>query len=271
MEYKLKEYLKLDYDGVALELSNDKIDEALSFKEGKYGCVMYLFVSAARGKTAQVSRETFGCWGGAVGLGFGNYYMKFPGGIDCFYYFLSNGNKNNKNGQNILDNLKGKVNESLYEKFENGERLKKDPDLVKSFINKEIPIIDIPEKYETFKPLSLVENDENIKSVAFIVNPNQLSALVILSNYFREGINNVIAPQAAACQQIGILTYKEDEAENPRAIIGLTDISARLNLKHLLKGNYLTVSMPYKLFMEMEKYADESFLQGPTWNKLIAN
>ena len=271
MEYKLKEYLKLDFDGVGLIFSNDKIDKALSFKEGKYGCVMYLFVSAARGRVAQVSRETFGCWGGAVGLGFGNYYVEFPGGIDCFYYFLSYGNKNNKDGQNLLDNLKGKINESLYEKFENGERLKKNPELVKNFVYKEVPIIDIPYKYVTFKPLRLVENDENIKSVAFIVNADQLSAFIILSNYFREGINNVIAPQAAACQQIGILTYCENERENPRAVIGLTDISARLNVKHLLKGNYLTISMPYKLFIEMEKYADESFLQAPTWNKLIAN
>jgi len=86
---------------------------------------MYLFVSAARGKITQVSRETFGCWGGAVGLGFGNYYVEFPGGYRLFLLFLSYGNKNNKDGQNLLDNLKGKINESLYEKFENGERLKK--------------------------------------------------------------------------------------------------------------------------------------------------
>jgi uncharacterized protein (DUF169 family) len=271
MQYKLKDYLKLDFDAVALTFSNDKIDNAISLKEGKYGCVMYLFVSAARGKTTQVSRETFGCWGGAVGLGFGNYYTKFPGGLECFYSFLSNGNKNSEKGKNILKNLEGKVNESLYEKFANGEKLKKTPELVKTFVEKDLPITDIPFKFVTFKPLSLAENNDNIKSVSFIVNPDQLSALIILSNYFRDGLNNVIAPQAAACQQIGILTYKEDESEDPRAVIGLTDISARLNLKHSLKGGYLTVSMPYKLFLKMEENADESFLNGPTWNKLITN
>ncbi|MDY6821530.1 MAG: DUF169 domain-containing protein [Deferribacterota bacterium] len=271
MEYKLKDYLKLDYDAVALAFTNNKLEKAISFKEGKYACVMYLFASAAKGKIAQVSRKTFGCWGGAVGLGFGNYYKEFPGGLDCFYSFLSKGNKESKKGRALLKNLEGKISEPLYEKFANGERLKEDPELVKNFVEKDLPITDIDYKFVTFKPLSLTEKDENIGSVSFIVNADQLSALIILSNYFRDGLNNVIAPQAAACQQIGILTYNEGKSENPKAVIGLTDISARLNLKHSLKGQYLTVSMPYKLFLTLEEHAEDSFLTAPTWKNLISN
>lgn len=51
-------------------------------------------------------RNTFGCWGGGVGLGFGNQYLNFPGGIECFYYFLSNGNENLEFGKRVAKNRK---------------------------------------------------------------------------------------------------------------------------------------------------------------------
>jgi len=54
---------------------------------------MWMLVNAVKGKVAVFDRKTYGCWGGGVGLGFGNIYMDFPGGIECFYYFISIGNK----------------------------------------------------------------------------------------------------------------------------------------------------------------------------------
>ena len=41
----------------------------MQFSEGKWGCVMWLAVSAAKGRPAVADRKTFGCVGGGVGLG----------------------------------------------------------------------------------------------------------------------------------------------------------------------------------------------------------
>lgn len=45
---------------------------------------MWKLASAAKGKTGVFDRNTFGCQGGGVGLGFGNQYENFMGGIDGF-------------------------------------------------------------------------------------------------------------------------------------------------------------------------------------------
>jgi hypothetical protein len=46
---------------------------------------MNMLASAAKGRTAVFDRETFGCTGGGVGLGFGNQYLNFPGGINFLH------------------------------------------------------------------------------------------------------------------------------------------------------------------------------------------
>jgi len=84
--------LNLKYEPVAVLRAEEKPEKSLQFKQGKWGCVMFMFANAARGKTAAFDAKTYGCWGGGVGLGFGNAYLDFPGGVDCFAYFLSSGN-----------------------------------------------------------------------------------------------------------------------------------------------------------------------------------
>jgi uncharacterized protein (DUF169 family) len=270
MDSKIAKFLKSQFYPVATIFANSKPEKSIQFKRGRYGCVMNLFASAASGKTAVFDRETYGCWGGGVGLGFGNTYKEFPGGEGCFCYFLSVGNKNNNKGESLLAGLKDKISESLYEKFYNGEGLMDNPELVGKFLENDLPIIDISFKYVIFKPLSECDHKDNIKVVTFLVSADQLSAFVILCNHFREGINNVGIPQAAACHQIGILTYNECEKENPKAIVGLTDISARLNILNTIGGDFLTISMPYKLYIKLEEISDNSFLTRPTWNKIVS-
>ncbi|MEW5899186.1 MAG: DUF169 domain-containing protein [Bacillota bacterium] len=76
---------------MAILFAEKKPEGALHFKEGRWGCVVAMFTAAAKGRTAVFDRQTFGCLGGGTGLGFGNQYVHFPGGIE---YFLSTGNKN---------------------------------------------------------------------------------------------------------------------------------------------------------------------------------
>ena len=257
-------------DPIALLWSDDKPKGALMFKSNKWGCVMWLVSSAARGKISAVDRTTAGCYGGGVGLGFGNLYERFPGGREGFCYFLSVGNEARPGGREIAEEVKPYLTTESYENFLHGERYVKDPHLVDKFIL-ELPTQDIPARFVIFKPLKLVDpKKESPRTVIFFVNPDQLSALVILANYAREGNENVIIPYAAGCQTIGIYPYREAERKPPRAVVGLTDISARLYArKQLGGGNLLTFSVPFEMYLEMEVHVPGSFLERPTWQNLL--
>ena len=50
---------------------------------------------------------------------------------------------------------------------------------------------------------------EKPQTIIFFVNPDQLSALTVLTNYGRGDNKNVIIPYAAGCQTIGIYPYRE--------------------------------------------------------------
>ncbi len=74
MDSKISNAIALKYPPVALIWSDQKPEDALQFKEQKWGCIMWLAASAARGKAAVCDRRTFGCAGGGVGMGIGNEY-----------------------------------------------------------------------------------------------------------------------------------------------------------------------------------------------------
>lgn len=90
MESKIARAIGLRYPPVAILFSERKPEGALQFKERRWGCVVAMFTAAAKGRTAVFDRQTFGCLGGGTGLGFGNQYVHFPGGIE---YYISTGNK----------------------------------------------------------------------------------------------------------------------------------------------------------------------------------
>jgi len=269
MESKIAKAIGIRYNPVAVILANQKPGNALQFKPGKWGCVMFLFANVARGKTAAFDSESFGCWGGGVGLGFGNTYERFPGGVDCFTRFLSSGNKGWEKGSQVGEGLAGAAGKEFADDFLEGERYLQSPDLVDQWL-KDLPITKIDSRYVVFKPLHDVEPGAcTPEDVVFVVDADQLSALVVLANYGRQGMENVIIPQAAGCQQIGIIPWKEAKSQNPRAVVGLTDISARKYLRKLLGAEYLTFATPWKMFLEMERNVEGSFLERPTWLSLL--
>lgn len=255
MKSKIAQAIQMKYSPVAVVLTNEKPADALEFSEGKRGCVAAMLSGAAKGKTAVFSRKTTGCPGGGVGLGFGNTYVNFPGGIE---YFLSTGNKEfcqSEIGKNLVKNMPH---------LEDGEGYLKNPEIAKKFIES-LPMTDVPFEYVVYKPLEKLSEGEIPKIVVLPVNPDQLSALVVLANYARDSVDNVIVRFGAGCHQTGIIAYQECLSENPRAVIGLTDISVR----KIFDKDILSFTMPYEMFLEMENNVEGSFLQKKEWLKVL--
>ncbi len=269
MESQMKQSLKLKFEPVATIWTDEKPEKALQYGKGKWGCVMFMLAAAAKGKTAVFDRETYGCFGGGVGLGFGNVYEAFPGGIECFCGFLSTGNSDTEKGRAIGEKIKEFGRDEFYEHFMHGEGYLSSPERTKKFFEG-LPITDVPANYIVFKPLGEVDpSREKPVTVTYLVNPNQLSAMVILANYRRDTTDNVIIPYAAGCQTMGIHAYREARSQNQRAVIGLTDISARNYVKKQLGDDLLSITAPFEMALEMEGNVKGSFVEKDSWKALM--
>ena len=268
MKSKLAEALGLEFPPVVLVWTDAKPEAAVEFGPGRWGCVMFHLAAAARGRTAVIGRDSFGCPGGGVGLGFGNRYLDFPGGVDSFYRFLSEGNEGDPLGKGIGEAMAASGNQEMAEEFLLGERYMKDADCARRFVE-EMPITDIPAKYVVLRPMTEGDLDnKEVRSITLLVNPDQLSALVVMANYEHPERENVGIPFAAGCQVIGIFMYREREREIPRALVGLTDLSARKNVGRILGKDKMTFSMTPEMFKRMEGNFDGSFFQRHTWQAL---
>jgi uncharacterized protein (DUF169 family) len=241
MKSEVAARLKLRYLPVAILFTNEKPAGAIEFAENKRGCVAAMLTAATKGKTVVFGRNTYGCPGGSIGLGFGSRFDTIPGG---FSKFLSTG---------------------AGEGYPEGEGYKKTPELAQQFADG-LPVTDVPEKYVVFKPLEEVdEAKEDPSVVVFYVNADQLSALVVLTNYGRSTNDNVAIPFAAGCHQTCLIPFSEGMKDHPKAIVGMTDISAR----PVIDADLLSFSMSFSLFKEIESNISGSFLDKHAWEKVV--
>ncbi len=269
MESILAKTLHLNHRPVALIWADEKPEKAVEFAPDKFGCIMFHLAAAAKGRTAVISRETFGCPGGGVGMGFGNRYLDFPGGCECFYHFLADGNAADPQASQIGAGMAEAGMREMADEFLQGERYLKSADATKRFVEA-MPIRDIPARYVVLKPLSETDPDkDNIRNITFLVTTDQLSALVVLANYEHPERENVGIPFAAGCQILGVFMYREYDSPHPRALIGLTDLSARKNLRRTLGKEYLSFSVTPDIFRLMEANVAGSFFERHTWAALM--
>ncbi len=123
MQSRVREALGLRFEPVAVLFRDERPEGALAFADGRRGCVMWLFAQAALGKTVALSRETIGCQGGAVGLGFAD---GFPD-VERHAYFLSVGVEGTGAPERLVEQARAMPESPMKEHLLHGERYWKDP------------------------------------------------------------------------------------------------------------------------------------------------
>jgi uncharacterized protein (DUF169 family) len=144
-----------------------------------------------------------------------------------------------------------------------GERYKKSPELVREAMER-MPEFKAPARFIVFKRWDSLEESDNPDVVVFYARPDVLSGLFTLANYDEAEQDGVIAPFSAGCGSIVLYPYLERNAERPRGVIGMFDVSAR---PHVHKDE-LTFAAPMPKFRRMVENMEESFLTTPSWARV---
>jgi hypothetical protein len=230
-----REYLPGTDLPFALFYSDDDRYEADVRPQEGFGCMIGQFNLVLLGERVAFTADSIGCQGGVR-------YSGFPVEPNPnLGTFLSCGDP-------------GKVE---------GLRLKKTPELVEeSFVDYEIP--KATGKYLVATRIDRLEADENPEVAAWLAVPDVLAALFHLVGFSRADRNSVISPQSSGCGALVSHPLAEKGKKEPRAVIGMFDISARPYVK---KG-VLSFAVPYALFENMAEDMRESFLITESWERI---
>jgi uncharacterized protein (DUF169 family) len=188
-----------------------------------------------KGRSLCFDAAAIGCFGGKRYLGFTSEIMP------NFEYFLSCG---------IPDKLEG-------------ERYKKSPELVREMMNRS-PQLKAPARYAVFKRWDMLEQYDKPEVVIFFAPPDVMSGLFTLANFDEVEPNGVFTPFCAGCGAIALYPYLEKDAERPRCVLGMFDVSAR----PFVAEHELTFAAPMNKFATMVDNMEESFLVTSSWNKV---
>jgi len=198
-------------------------------------CFIAALADVRQGQSLSFEKESVGCAGGRRYLGFA------PNLMPNFEYFLSCG-------------IPGKME---------GEHYKKSPELVKETM-KEWPAFRAAGRYIVFKRWDKLETADDPAVVIFFAEPDVLSGLFTLASFDEAGQNLVFAPFGSGCSSIVQYPYLEAGVPNPRAVIGMSDVSAR----PFVPKNIISFATPMNKFSRMVDNMEESFLTTGSWARV---
>ncbi|NOY85770.1 MAG: DUF169 domain-containing protein [Deltaproteobacteria bacterium] len=220
---------------IAIFYSNDEsYSEFLRPKKG-FACMISRLGETFGGRTIAFGAGTIGCGGGLRYSGFSTEPdpdLKF---------FLSCG----------------------FEGKGRGLRLKATPELVEES-ETDLPLPAAEGKYLVIKRIDHVSEQEDPEVIAWLCPPDILSALVHLAAFRSFDRHCVICPQSSGCGSIIRYPLMERGRTEPRAVVGMFDISAR----PYVEANRLSLAVPFRLFRRMVEDMDESFLITPAWKRI---
>lgn len=144
-----------------------------------------------------------------------------------------------------------------------GERYKQSPALVTEALKRQPPF-EAPGRWLVAKRWDALEAGDEPFSVAFFAPPDVLAGLFTLANFDETEPDGVRAPFGAGCASIVYWPLHELQAERPRAILGMFDVSAR----PCVGPDVLTFAAPWPKFVRMAQNMEESFLRTESWKKI---
>ena len=153
--------------------------------------------------------------------------------------------------------------EDLAEFLTEGEGLKASTELARQWLEEQKPY-QMVHDYVVIGPLKDDQYDY-LRTVTFFVNPDQLSLLLIGTEYCNALVDVYPAFTAfgSGCGQLAAL-FGDLDSEVPKAIMGATDIAMRQHLPPDILA--LTVNKPmYRQLCELD---EDSFLYKPFWKRL---
>jgi hypothetical protein len=218
---------------LAFEFRKEPVTSANVPPPEGWRCIICQIGRARNGTPLVLSTESVTCRGGRMYAG---YSCERPPG---FRYFLSGG--------------KAGVVE--------GERYKQTPEIVDAW-EKLIPPFDASGNTIHVTRWDQLTTADNPDAVIFFARPEVLSGLYTLANFDQSDPNGVICPMGAGCSSILYYPWLEQQKENPKAVLGLFDPSAR----PCVPLDVLTMTFPMKKFTRVIGYMEESFLITKTWS-----
>lgn len=268
MQSKVVEHLKPVFEPVGVVWSDTIPDDALEFKEGRFGCILNLFTEASRrGRVAGGSRETILCPGGRAALGLGVDFLESGPQLDHYAAIFSKGLESARDRTGHRQRME-RARPAWRPLYELGERRHCSFDMAREWLLHCLPRYDISSRYVLFKPLSGTDPEDDTRAVIFPLSPVELAGLTTLLGSVVEGADPIQVPQGADCFRIGCFAYAQCEAESPRAVLGMLDIDGREVMRRRFRDDTLTLTIPMPLYRRLEREASCSVLQTPAWSKL---
>jgi uncharacterized protein (DUF169 family) len=230
-----KKYFNSSELPVAFYFHKDAGDAKKAEHPKGWSCLICELARVRKGESLYYSPDEIACAGAKRYLGFSESLRP------DFEYFLSCG-------------IPGKME---------GERYKISPELVRETqkLQKTLPT---KGQHVIFKRWDKLTESDDPDAVIFFAKGEVLSGLFTLANFDQVDPNGVIAPFAAGCGSIIHYPYLEKDKDDPKAVLGMFDVSAR----PCVPADTLSFTIPMKKFKKMIQYMDESFLITDSWKNV---
>lgn len=216
----------------------DHEDQVIAMQPYSGGhCLIKELERVRLGENLSFEKEAVMCGGGKYYLGFADKLRpNFPAFLSC--------------------GIPGKLE---------GERYKASPELVEEQMRTQAHL-SAPARQIVFKRWDNLDETDQPLVVIFFASVDVTAGLFTLANFDAHGNRAVFAPAVSGCSSIIQSPMQELQSGQPRAILGMFDITAR----PWVPVGELTLAIPWPKFTRMLDNMDESFLATHAWDTLRA-